>query len=126
QSAIVSIRTPAVVSAISVLGAPSSGLERSSMDHAAGQPLARVAGRIGLVVILALVDDQGRAVTLEQRARAAVERHALDRDLPLHASGVRHLDIRQVAEMGSARVVLAVLLVLGIEVLAGRFERGIA
>src|SRR5262245_51858867 len=61
-------------------------LLRSSMDHAAGQPLARVAGRIGLVVVYAFVNDQCGAVAVEQRIRSPVERHALDRYLQLHAA----------------------------------------
>ena len=52
-------------------------------DHAAGDAAAGIAGRIGLVVVAAGMDHDGRAVGVEHRVRLAF----LERD-----GGVHHLD----------------------------------
>ena len=74
---------------------PLRGLTVTSLlDHAARDAAAGVPGRVGLIVILAGVDNERRALRSEQRVRLAL----LQRDIP-----VEHLD-RDLATGGHVQV----------------------
>src|ERR1700675_3138009 len=92
------------------------------LDDAASDPIARVARRVRLVVVRFLVNHQGRSALVEQAIWAAVQR---DNRAEHGNGGVPipiHFEIRQIARVGSAGIILAVLLSVWIEVRAGRLE----
>ena len=96
------------------------------LDHAAGDAVAGVAGRIGLVVVRLGVDHQRRAVIVEQRVRLALfQRDRRVHDLDRKLAALRHVQVRHVAGMALAGH-HAVLVVARIEMRAGGFERRFA
>jgi hypothetical protein len=96
------------------------------LDHAAGDAVAGVAGRIGLVVVGLGVDHQRRAVGVEQRVRLArLERDLAVEDLDREIAVLRHMQVGHVAGVALARH-HAVMGVARIEMAPGGFERRLA
>ena len=92
-------------------------------DHAAGNPRARVAGGVGLVVVPHGMNHERRAAVMEQRIGAEAERHVWYGEIDLRFSAGIHVEVRQIAGVSPHRIILAVLLVSGIEMPSRRGER---
>src|SRR5437867_5238513 len=92
-------------------------------DHAAGDPGAAVACRVGHEVVGAAVHHERAAVAIEERRGAGTERDAVGGGLqPATPVGLDR-DIRQIAGVRAPRVEQAVLPSVGVEVVAGRIVR---
>src|SRR6478609_8312732 len=98
----------------------------AELDHAAGDAIAGVASRVGLVIVGLGVDHERRAVVVEQRVRLALlQRNRRVDDLDRKLAALRHIKVRHVAGMALAGQD-AVLVVARIEMRAGGLERGLA
>src|SRR5690606_31861883 len=96
-------------------GRRSGGLLAGSRDHAAGDRLARVPGRVRDLVVGTRVDDEGAAVAREdRRAGVVAERDALIERLVGGVALVVDRDVRQVAGMWALRVLEPVLRARGV------------
>ena len=85
-------------------------------DATAGEAIARIASGIGHVVILACMNDNRRAVGVQQRARTWLERYIRDEVFHRVLRRSRHLDIREVTGMVSAGIEKTMLMSGRIEV----------
>src|SRR5581483_123063 len=97
------------------------------LDHAAGDPTAGVTCRIGLVVILAGMNHQRRAVGVEHRIwLALVEGNVSVDDFDPQLAACRNVQVRHVTGMMSVHGHHAMLLVGWIEMPARAGERRLA
>src|SRR5829696_4107800 len=91
-------------------------------DRPASDPAAGVSRRIGLHVISLLMNDQRRAAIREERVCtiAHVHLHVVQRSLG--SSVTTYREVVHIAGVWPIRVLHAVLFVVGIEMIARRFE----
>jgi hypothetical protein len=94
----------------------------SLRDDAADHTVTSVPGRVALVVVGFVVDDECGAVSIEQAIGARLKCHVLSNGIKRERATRRDVDIRQIAGMHSHRVFQTVLLLGRIEVPAGGCE----
>jgi len=105
----------------------SCALRELLCDNAAGDAVAGVAGRIGLVVVGFGVDYDGGAAVAEQRMRAVAEGYVVVLELRAGVAFLIDGEVLHVAGVVAIGIVESVLPGFGVEVRAGGFEvRGIA
>jgi hypothetical protein len=93
------------------------------LDDPAGDAAAAIAGRITLLVVGAGVDDQGSAVTCEQRSWPGRQSHAVIGDVHLTFSILAYHEVWHVPGMRSGRVIEAMMLAQRVVMLSRRCER---
>ena len=93
----------------------------SAPDGTAGDAVARIPRRIAAVIILGGMDDDRRAIAVEQRPGTGAEREVLEQVLDGKLSRLRNIYVGQIARVGSLAVEESVLTTAR-QVIAGRFE----
>src|SRR5437867_1158314 len=92
-------------------------------DHATGNARAAIPGRISRVVIGTGVDDDRRAVGVEERV-GSTQRGVGKQQVEGEEATWRHGDVREITSVGAGGAPKAMLLLLGVEVAAGAGEGG--
>src|SRR5919204_3411580 len=93
------------------------------LDHAAGDPVAGIAGRLRFVIVRLRVDHQRSSFIGEKRIRTFAQRDTRITHRCLRSSVLKNSEVGHVAGVRTLRVLQAVLFVTGIEVWARRSER---
>ncbi len=94
------------------------------LDHAAGEAVTGIAGRVGFLIVGFGVNDHRCTAVGKQGMAVIAERHILVDEGKLRPALGVHGDVGVVAVVVAFGVVEAVLLQVGIEVGAGRLEIG--